>query len=87
MELSASLTRQNKKVTIEWYKDSTIITSTKNISISFNGIEMKLVITKSTEEFSGTYKVVVSNEAGKDESSTTVTVKVIFTLHIYIFNK
>lgn len=45
---------------------------------------MKLVITSSTEEFSGTYKVVVSNEAGKDESSTTVTVKVIYVISIML---
>lgn len=37
---------------------------------------MKLVITSTTEEFSGTYKVVVSNEAGKDESTASVTIKV-----------
>lgn len=74
--MSACLTKQNKKTTVEWYRDSTLITSTKTTTISFNGIEMKLVITSTTEELSGTYKVVVTNESGKDESSALITIKV-----------
>lgn len=44
--------------------------------ISFNGLDMKLTITSASTEFSGTYKVVVSNEFGQDESSAKLVVKV-----------
>jgi hypothetical protein len=45
--------------------------------ISFNGLDMKLTITSASTELSGTYKVVVSNEYGQDESSARLIVKVI----------
>lgn len=44
--------------------------------ISFNGVDMKLTITSATTELSGTYRVVVSNEYGKDESSAHLVVRV-----------
>lgn len=44
--------------------------------ISFNGLDMKLTITSASTEFSGSYKVVVSNEYGQDESSARLVVKV-----------
>ena len=39
---------------------------------------MKLVIESAKLEYTGTYKVVVSNESGKDESSAKLTVEVFF---------
>lgn len=44
--------------------------------MSFDGREMKLVIDSAKLEFTGTYKVVVTTEAGKDESSAKLTVEV-----------
>lgn len=44
---------------------------------------MKLTINSVTEEFTGTYKVVVSNEMGKDESSAECTVKVSSITNLY----
>ena len=44
--------------------------------ISFNGIDMKLTITSASTSYSGTYKVVVSNEFGQDESSARLVVEV-----------
>lgn len=44
--------------------------------ISFNGLDMKLTITSASTELSGSYKVVVSNEYGQDESSARLVVKV-----------
>lgn len=58
------------------HRNTTIIKSTQDMKISFNGLEMKLVISNTKEEYTGTYKVVVSNEMGKDESSAELTVKV-----------
>lgn len=57
-------------------RDTTVIKASKDIMISFNGLDMKLTITSSTTEFTGSYKVVVSNEYGQDESSARLIVKV-----------
>lgn len=53
-----------------------MVKSSKDIMISFNGTDMKLNITSASTSFSGTYKVVVSNEHGQDESSARLVVKV-----------
>lgn len=57
-------------------RDSTVVKASKDIMISFNGLDMKLTITSASTELSGTYKVVVSNEYGQDESSARLVVKV-----------
>lgn len=44
--------------------------------ITFNGVDMKLSINSATTQLSGTYKVVVTNEYGKDESSAQLIVEV-----------
>lgn len=53
-----------------------MVKASKDVMISFNGIDMKLSITSASTSYSGTYKVVVSNEYGQDESSARLVVKV-----------
>lgn len=53
-----------------------MVKASKDIMISFNGVDMKLSITSASTSYSGTYKVVVSNEYGQDESSARLVVKV-----------
>lgn len=61
---------------IFFFRDSTVVKASKDIMISFNGVDMKLSITSASTSYSGTYKVVVSNEYGQDESSARLVVKV-----------
>ncbi|XP_011700586.1 PREDICTED: muscle M-line assembly protein unc-89-like isoform X1 [Wasmannia auropunctata] len=75
VELVATLATQDRKVTVTWNRDSTVVKASKDIMISFNGLDMKLTITSASTELSGTYKVVVSNEYGQDESSARLVVK------------
>lgn len=53
-----------------------MVKASKDVMISFNGMDMKLSITSASTSYSGTYKVVVSNEYGQDESSARLVVKV-----------
>lgn len=53
-----------------------MVKASKDVMISFNGVDMKLSITSASTSYSGTYKVVVSNEFGQDESSARLVVKV-----------
>lgn len=53
-----------------------MVKASKDVMISFNGVDMKLSITSASTSYSGTYKVVVSNEYGQDESSARLVVKV-----------
>ena len=57
-------------------RDTTVITSSKEYNTSFDGKTIKLVIQSAKLEHTGNYKVVVSNEGGKDESSAQLTVEV-----------
>lgn len=57
-------------------RDSSVVKASKDIMISFNGLDMKLTITTTSTSHSGTYKVVVSNEYGQDESSARLVVEV-----------
>lgn len=53
-----------------------MVKASKDVMISFNGVDMKLSITSASTSYSGMYKVVVSNEYGQDESSARLVVKV-----------
>lgn len=57
-------------------RDTTIIKTSETYSISFDGKEARLLIKSSTQESSGRYKIVVSSEYGKDESSAELVVEV-----------
>lgn len=43
---------------------------------SFDGTTARLTISSAKSEFSGSYKIVISNEFGKDESSAELLIKV-----------
>lgn len=58
------------------HRNAQVVKASKDIMISFNGVDMKLTINSATTELSGTYRVVVSNEYGKDESSAHLVVRV-----------
>lgn len=55
-----------------------ITTTSKEYNTSFDGKTIKLVIQSAKLDHTGTYKLVVSNEGGKDESSAELTVEVCF---------
>ena len=63
-------------LTIINFRNSSVITSNETFSITFNGKEARLKINNASLEETGTYKIVVSTEYGKDESSAELTVKV-----------
>lgn len=74
-ELVVSLKQTDRKCKIEWYKGSTIVKETKDITTSFDGSTARLSFSSARVEHSSTYKVVIFNEAGKDESSCKIVVE------------
>lgn len=74
-ELLISLKQADRKCKIEWYKGSSIVTETKDITTTFDGTTARLTLSSARMEHSSTYKVVVSNEAGKDESTCKIVVE------------
>jgi len=56
-------------------RNSTVIKETKDVKISFDGKIARLVISSCTTEYSGSYKIVVKNEFGSNESEATLTVQ------------
>ncbi|GAB0092620.1 Obscurin [Sergentomyia squamirostris] len=64
------------KPTIQWYIDSTEISTTrKEYSRVEEGENYKLIINEITTEMKGKYSCVVKNEHGSDESAANVTVQ------------
>lgn len=74
-ELLISLQQSDKKCKIEWYKNASLIKETKDITKTFDGTTARLTFSSAKLEHTSKYKVIVSNEAGKDESSCSITVE------------
>lgn len=74
-ELLISLKQSDRKCKIEWYKGSTLIRETKDITTTFDGTTARLTFSTAKSEHTSNYKVVVTNESGKDESSCKITVE------------
>lgn len=74
-ELIISLKNSDRKCKVEWYKSSTLIRETKDITTTFDGTTARLTFSSAKSEHTSNYKVVVSNELGKDESTCKVTVE------------
>lgn len=73
-ELMIILTRTDKKCKVTWYKETTVIKETKDITTTFDGKTARLTFSRAQMEYTGVYKVVVTNEMGHDESSAKITV-------------
>uniref|UniRef100_T1GIB3 Ig-like domain-containing protein n=1 Tax=Megaselia scalaris TaxID=36166 RepID=T1GIB3_MEGSC len=74
-ELVVILKQSDKKCKVSWYKGTTIIKETKDITTTFDGKTARLTFSSAKMEYTSTYKVVVSNEIGQDESSCKITVE------------
>lgn len=70
--LEIELKSTDKSCKVTWTKDDVVV---RNMHTEFDGKISKLFITKSSKTVSGRYRVIVSNENGSDESSTTVEVE------------
>jgi len=55
-------------------RNSRQITESSEIITSFDGKRATLIITKTTIDHSGTYKIVFKNSAGSDESSAELNI-------------
>ncbi|KAI5700170.1 hypothetical protein M8J75_015173 [Diaphorina citri] len=73
-EFECSLTTIDKKITVVWYKNNTEVRETRDITFTFDGKTARLKIVNTKLEASGIYKIVFSNSAGSDESSTELRV-------------
>lgn len=65
----------DKTVIVIWYKNTTVIKESSDVRITFDGSTARLSITKCKMSHAATYKVVMKNEFGEDESSALLTVK------------
>ncbi|EDW50927.1 GM26811 [Drosophila sechellia] len=74
-ELIVSLSQSDRKCKVEWYKGSTVIRETKDITTTFDGTTARLTFSSARTEHTSNYKVIVTNEVGKDESSCKITVE------------
>lgn len=77
LELIAAIKESDKKAKVVWYKNATIITekSAREINTSWDGTTAKLSVSRTTTQHTASYRVVISNEAGGDESTSKVEVK------------
>lgn len=73
-EFTIKLAVSDGKYEVVWYKDAQIIEADKVFKISFDGEVGRLSISKVDKSYEGTYKVVVTNEYGREESSAKLTV-------------
>lgn len=73
-ELLVSLKQRDRTCKIVWYRDSTIIKETKEITTTFDGTTARLTFSSARMEHTAIYKVIVSNEMGKAESTCKVNV-------------
>ncbi|XP_047102337.1 muscle M-line assembly protein unc-89-like isoform X2 [Schistocerca piceifrons] len=74
IEFVAKLVTIDKKVKVTWYRNTTIIRESSEISTSFDGQYIRLSISSCKKEHSGSYKVTVANEYGKADSSADLKV-------------
>lgn len=74
-ELIISLKQSDRKCKVEWYKSSTLIRETKDITTTFDGTTARLTFSSAKAEHTSNYKVIVTNEVGKDESTCKITVE------------
>lgn len=77
LELNVSLKRTvDKKSKVVWYQGAKVIGESTKIKQTFDGKTATLRISKTkSNEHSGTYKCVIKNEAGEDETTASITVK------------
>lgn len=57
-----------------WYKNSTVIRDSSEITTSFDGTNARLFIKKVSTKYVANYRVVIRNEFGEDESSADLTI-------------
>lgn len=65
----------DKKVKVTWYKNTTVIKETTVYKTTFDGLNARLTISSVKTEHVASYRVVVSNEFGQDESSARLVLK------------
>lgn len=65
----AVLKTADKTCKVTWFKNSTVIRESSEISTSFDGTNARLTITKCSKSYSAVYRVVIKNEFGEDEST------------------
>lgn len=76
LEMTVSLKYNDKTSTVTWYRGGKELIESSRVKKSFDGKVATLRITKTkSNEHSGTYKCVIKNEVGQDESTASITVK------------
>uniref|UniRef100_A0A1I8MIJ3 Ig-like domain-containing protein n=1 Tax=Musca domestica TaxID=7370 RepID=A0A1I8MIJ3_MUSDO len=74
-DLTIKLKETDRSCKIEWYKGSALIRETKEITTTFDGTTARLTFSAARVEHTASYKVIVSNEVGKAESTCKVVVE------------
>lgn len=75
IDITVKLEKIDKKCTVKWFKNSTLINETTTIKQTFDGKIANLRISKAkAAEHTATYKCVIQNEYGQDESSANITI-------------
>lgn len=76
LELNVQLKQVDKKSKVVWYRNSKIIKESTTIKQTFDGKVANLRISKAkADEDAGTYRCVIKNDSGKDETTATITIK------------
>lgn len=75
-ELYVQLEKTDKKCTVKWFKNSSIISESHTYKKTFDGKVATLRISKAkSTEHNATFKCVIQNELGADESTAEITIK------------
>lgn len=75
IDMFVTLKQADKKVRTSWYKDTSIVKESREITMTFDGTTARLNISKTKVEHSATYRVVLTNDYGQDESSAKLIIK------------
>lgn len=76
LELNVQLKETDRKSKVTWYRNSTIIKESTTIKQTFDGKTATLRVSKTkADNDSGTYKCVIKNDSGQDETSASITIK------------
>lgn len=73
-EFVAVLKTSDQSCRCTWYKNSSVIRESSDLSTSFDGTNARIIIRKVSSKYVANYRVVIKNEFGEDESSADLTI-------------
>lgn len=77
LDLVCAIKEMDKKAKVTWFRNETVVSesTTREVRTTFDGQTARLCISQALTQHSASYRVVISNETGGDESMSRVEVR------------